>query len=658
MKVALINMPFASFMYPSIGISLLQAELHRTEIPCDIYYLNLDLAARIGCLSYLALGVLSPMTSLTGEWLFAADLFGRDSRRDVAYIEDILKQGFAQHFRPRVVRRLLEVRECVSQFLDACLERVPWAGYDVVGFTSSFQQHVPSLALAKRVRKAFPGKTIVFGGANCEGEMGIESHRQFHFVDFVCSGEGDKAFPELIRRLASGDKAPDVAGIISRKGRETVVPREIVSPVFNLDGLPFPSYDDYFDQLQKLRLNRQFTTLIPYETSRGCWWGAKMHCTFCGLNGATMTYRSKTPARALDELLYLGKKYGRRFIGVDNILDLKYLDSFFPQLAARRLRFNLYFDTKVNLTKNQIKVLRDAGVRYLQPGIESLSTPILRLMNKGCNLLQNVQFLKWCRQLGVEVDWNFLYGFPDEPPSEYVEMAKFIPFLSHFDPPGGCGRIRTDRFSPYFTHPAEYGLANIRPIDAYRYIYPFEPEALARLAYYFDFRAPEERHLDAYARPAVEKVNAWRLARTRGQFKGIIEPDTLILVDTRTRRKRSTTVLEEPLRTAYIFCDQIRPFSAIQAHLSLCLPSPNCTDAWLEEALKDLVSRGLMLKDGKSYLSLAILPDYIPAIDSQAPVARRHQDIPPENLVQLDSDRTGLSRKRVSESLRAVTDSV
>jgi hypothetical protein len=82
--------------------------------------------------------------------------------------------------------------------------------------------------------------------------------------------------------------------------------------------------------------------------------------------------------------------------------------------------------------------------------------------------------------------------------------------------------------------------------------------------------------------------------------------------------------------------NQIRQFSAIQAHLSLCLPSLNCTDAWLEEVLKDFVSRGLMLKDAKSYLSLAILPDYVPAIDSQAPVARRHQDIPADNLVQLN----------------------
>ena len=40
-----------------------------------------------------------------------------------------------------------------------------------------------------------------------------------------------------------------------------------------------------------------------FETSRGCWWGERMHCTFCGLNGATMSYRSKSPRRAVDELM-------------------------------------------------------------------------------------------------------------------------------------------------------------------------------------------------------------------------------------------------------------------------------------------------------------------------------------------------------------------
>jgi ribosomal peptide maturation radical SAM protein 1 len=636
-KVALICMPFAAFNYPSIGISLLQAGLRRQGIPCDTYYLNVSFAARIGWKSYWALGMGSPPSSLTGEWLFAADLFGPNPKRDRTYVEKILKREFAEHFHSRVVRRLQEVRGCVRQFLDDCLDRVPWAKYDVVGFTSSFQQQVASLALAKRVKEAFPGKKIIFGGANCEGEMGIELHRRFSFIDFVCSGEGDQAFPQLMRRLASGDETMEIAGIISRNGQETAVPREIISPVFDLDALPYPCYDDYFEQFQKVRLKYRSIPRVPFETSRGCWWGQKMHCTFCGLNKGSMTYRSKSAGRALEELIYLGKRYNKRITSVDTILDFKYLDSFFPEIVRRGLRFDFFFETKVNLTKHQISLLRDAGVRRLQPGIESLSTTILKLMRKGCNLLQNVQFLRWCRELGVKPYWNFLYGFPGEPASEYLEMAKIIPLLSHLEPPTGCCKIRMDRFSPYFTHPADYGMTQVRARDAYSYVYPFEPESLARLAYYFDFRYPQEVNLKEYARPAVEKLKAWRFAASRGRLKGIVRKNSLTVVDTRKRWKKSTTVLRDPLRTAYLFCDQIRPFSAIKGHLSRCFPSLNLTDTWLEEALNGLVSRGLMLKEGKSYLSLAILPLSSSLADSPVSSPDSHDEVRAENLVQLGS---------------------
>lgn len=244
-------MPFASFVQPSLGISLLQAGLRREGIPCDVYYLNLPFASRIGCLSYLRLGANSPESTLSGEWLFAAEVFGADARRDQAYIETILKGEYGHYFHTSLVRRLLEVRSCVRQFLEECLARVSWGRYDLVGFTSSFQQNLPSLALAKRVKEAFPRTTIIFGGANCEAEMGIELHRQFRFIDFVCSGEGDRAFPELVHRLVAGDDSSQIAGIISRAGEETVVPREIASPIFDLDALPYPCFDDYFEQLEK-----------------------------------------------------------------------------------------------------------------------------------------------------------------------------------------------------------------------------------------------------------------------------------------------------------------------------------------------------------------------------------------------------------------------
>jgi ribosomal peptide maturation radical SAM protein 1 len=635
MKIALINMPFGDFTLPAIGISLLQAGLRQQGITCDTYYQNFHFAARIGCLTYFEVNYSWPWTALAGEWLFVEDLFGPDSRRDQRYIENILKGEYAFYFRPRRIRRLLELRACVRRFLDESMDRVPWTQYDMVGFTSSFQQNLASLALAKRVKAAFPGKKIIFGGANCEGEMGIELHRQFPFIDFVCSGEGDQAFPELVRRLAAGEDTSRIAGIISRAGRETVVPSEIVSPIFDLDALPYPCYDDYFAQLKKAGLNRRFTPNIPYETSRGCWWGAKMHCTFCGLNGATMAYRSKSPQRALDELLHLGRKYGKNIQAVDNILDLKYLDSFFPALAAQSLRFNLFFETKVNLTKAQLTILRDAGTKRLQPGIESLSSSVLRLMKKGCNLLQNVQFLKWCRQLGVKAAWNFIYGFPGESPVEYARMANFIPSLTHLEPPHGVSRLRLDRFSPYFTRPADFGLSRIRARQAYSHLYPFEPDAVHRLAYNFDFDCPSLELADEYAQPTVRQVKAWRRARFRGHLKGKFQDGALVIVDTRKRRKRSTRALEDPLKTAYIFCDQARALSEIKAHLLTCFPERTFTDSWLEESLNDLVSRGLMLREGNSLLSLAILPISSAITDSQAPFADKREEIRPKDLVQL-----------------------
>lgn len=607
MKVALICMPFAAYDYPSIGISLLQAALRRDKIVCDIYYLNLPFASRIGCKTYYALGILSPTTSLSGDWLFARDLFGADPGRDRAYVEKVLKAEFRHYFGAGTVRRLLEVREEVDHFLDECLDGVPWAKYDVVGFTSSFQQNVASLALAKRVKQAFCAKTIAFGGANCEGEMGVELHRQFPFVEFVCSGEGDRAFPELVRRIASGEDTVGIAGIISRKGTETDAPPEIISPVLDLDSLPYPCYEDYFEQLEKVRLNSDFVPFVPFETSRGCWWGQKMHCVFCGINPASINYRSKTPTRALEELIHLGKTYGKKMLNVDWILDLKYLDSFFPELISRKLNFEFFFETKVNLRKQHLKLLRDAGVFSVQPGIESLSTSVLQILNKGCSCLQNVQFLKWARQYGLDVIWNFLYGVPGECPGEYSEMAKFIPHLRHLPPPSQCGRVRMDRFSPLYMHPARYGLTQVRAHQSYSYIYPFGQEALSRLAYYFDFNFPKERTPAEYTHPTLEKLNEWRFAKYRGELRGIICRHTLTIVDTRTKQRKTTT-LREPLRSAYIFCDQIQPLASIRTHLVSCVPEITSTDPALEQALDDLVARGLMLREGKSYLSLAILP--------------------------------------------------
>src|SRR3954465_271775 len=49
-------------------------------------------------------------------------------------------------------------------------------------------------------------------------------------------------------------------------------------------------------------LNGALRPLMLIETARGCWWGAKNHCTFCGLNGETMGFRAKSADRVMTEI--------------------------------------------------------------------------------------------------------------------------------------------------------------------------------------------------------------------------------------------------------------------------------------------------------------------------------------------------------------------
>ena len=52
-------------------------------------------------------------------------------------------------------------------------------------------------------------------------------------------------------------------------------------------------------------------------------------------------------------------------------------------------------------------------------------------MKKGVTALQNIQVLKWCRELGIIPSWNIIWGFPGEPQDAYDEMVKVVSLLVH-----------------------------------------------------------------------------------------------------------------------------------------------------------------------------------------------------------------------------------
>jgi hypothetical protein len=91
-----------------------------------------------------------------------------------------------------------------------------------------------------------------------------------------------------------------------------------------------------------------------------------MHCTFCGLNGATMAFRSKTPSRVLEELEHLQARHGARMVSVvDDILDMSFFRSVLPRIAEAGLGLEMFWEVKANLTVEQVRLLRDAGVTMI-----------------------------------------------------------------------------------------------------------------------------------------------------------------------------------------------------------------------------------------------------------------------------------------------------
>src|SRR5207249_2694875 len=118
--------------------------------------------------------------------------------------------------------------------------------------------------------------------------------------------------------------------------------------VTDLDALPEPNYDDYFAATRQADLPehvRGYPVMIPFETARGCWWGAKHHCTFCGLNALGMAYRSKSPARVLQGIDDLSQRYDLySLLSVDNILDQRYLREVFEPLARQHRDYTFFFE--------------------------------------------------------------------------------------------------------------------------------------------------------------------------------------------------------------------------------------------------------------------------------------------------------------------------
>jgi ribosomal peptide maturation radical SAM protein 1 len=471
----LIAPPFARLDLPHLGLHLLQACAQRAGFKVRVLYASMYLAREIGEPAYYA--ITESMTpQLLGERIFAraaygVPLLGHQAESKLGELELTVGIGSrACTVNHDLLRRLAVHAE---DWADRMARAIAALGCPIVGCSTMFEQTAASIALLRRVKQHAPETVTLLGGANCFGGMAEGVASLSPAVDYVFSSESEEAFPAF---LAGARPAGRIV-----QGQ----------PCMDLDALPVPDYSDYYRQ-QRACMNPEPADLdrllLSFESSRGCWWGQKHHCTFCGV--AVMRYRQKSPDRIIHELqTLLAAHPSRRIHATDDIMPHTYFKTLVPRLAEALPGATIFYEQKANLSLEKVVALRRAGISMVQPGIEALSSSLLKRMDKGILARQNIALLRYARVARVNLIWALLYGLPGDQREDYAHYPDLLPLLRHLEPPRTFMPVMLFRFSPYGKWPERYGVSGFRPAAVYSDILPQEAEP-SRIAYVFEGEYP------------------------------------------------------------------------------------------------------------------------------------------------------------------------
>jgi ribosomal peptide maturation radical SAM protein 1 len=598
--VALVSMPTMATRFPSFQLALLKPVLEEAGFPVTPFSLFLPFAEQIGVRLNDALADVYPC--MAGEWIWSRAAF----EAETGWVDD--DSEYLRRFDANLraicttagagvddVRRVRDVE--APAFVERLVDEVDWSTYGLVGFTVTFQQMVASLAMAKALKRRYPGLPVIFGGAAFEDDIAAEVMARNPEVDLLHCGDADISLPEVVFRLYTGRSMAGLRGMMWRDGDD--VRYEGRAPNFaDLDRSPTPDFDEYFAQTRRAPGRQR--VMLPIETARGCWYGMKNHCVFCGLNRAGMEFRHKSPDRVLEMLKVLSSRYGTRdFNAIDNILAPAYMSRLFRRLADEHTDLRLHYEIRPRVGRRQLGELRRGGLVSVQPGIESFSTHVLELMRKNTTAMANLELLKWTTYHGINNSYNILYGFPGETGGDYRRQAEVIRRIPHLQPPYAMALARPDRGSPMFERPDDHSIAFLRPSGCYRHIYPPSYD-LARIAYFFEHGLTQELPTQGHqeCRTLVADWKKRWAGERRPTLRYVKTWQSVSVHDGRGPQRRGYRFDDDWARL-YELCADARTRDEILGALS-------CDAEWLDRALDEFVRRDLMISVDDRHLALAL----------------------------------------------------
>lgn len=424
-----------------------------------------------------------------GEWMF----------RNLAFPElsDNTEEYFNEFYpgKEELKRSVLEKKAVLKNQLNYLVDDLNLSDVVAIGFSSKFQQQIPSIALSRIIKERNPETVIFMGGPNCEHPAGEALSKHIDCIDYIFNGRRCTiGICELVKNLLAGtpENIERIPGVFSLRGYKdgsnvNFCSANMVNKLGiedDINDVIYPDYNAYLDSKDEY-FSQHLQPVLFFETSRGCSWGEKNKCNFCGIDGYNSKHRKmsiQNAKRYLSEVLKYSDRC-RYFVATDSCLPREYIQEVFKTLSVPDHVLILY-EARVDMTENELQILSKARIKLLIAGIESLSTKVLRLLDKGCDAFQNIKFLKNCRLHGIAVNWNILTAIPGEKKGELKLYSHLIPKIRHLYPPTGIWDISFQGPSRYVEDPKRYGIELEPYIRSGRYLYPYDDQVLGKLSYF------------------------------------------------------------------------------------------------------------------------------------------------------------------------------
>jgi hypothetical protein len=253
-------------------------------------------------------------------------------------------------------------------------------------------------------------------------------------------------------------------------------------PAVDLRSLPAPDFDG-------MPLDRYLSPqlLLPYDPTRGCYWG---RCAFChyGLTAAgTARYRERAVETVVEHLGALSSRHNTRFfyLSQDSVAP-KTLGRLADALAASGLdlRWGTDLRPEAQLSRELCARLRRGGAVACSLGAESASPRVLHLIDKGITPKVAGKAIRNLARAGIAAEVMYFTDFPSETFDEAMATLAFLqnraPHIAAFI----VGQFELTHGSRVAREPARFGL---------REIWTVQGDALGT-ALFFAERKPSKRH--------------------------------------------------------------------------------------------------------------------------------------------------------------------